>query len=157
MPFFNDINAKGDDSLCTSCEGRRGGTRQRDTLYLFPRWKIKCLINLHIIKKNVFVSLYDFYTHNETKNIFAFISLYENYLCTYPLHDTTFAIKTRSKAITAGKQCILIVRTCWLCYELVAFKPIKFNQEAVKCHKHQPLLRADTAVNLILSSRTFYI
>ena len=54
----------------------------------------------------------------------------ENYLCTYPLHDTAFAIKTRSKTITAGKQCILIVRTCWLCYELVDFKPIKFNQEA---------------------------
>ena len=54
----------------------------------------------------------------------------ENYLYTYLLHDTAFGIKTRSKTITAGKQCILIVRTCWLCYELVDFEHINYNQEA---------------------------
>ena len=35
--FFHNRNAKGDNSLCTSCGGRHGGTRQRNTCYLFPR------------------------------------------------------------------------------------------------------------------------
>ena len=34
-----------------------------------------------------------------------------NYLYTYPVHDAAFSIKTRSKPITAGKQCIFILRS----------------------------------------------
>jgi len=64
-----------------------------------------------------------------------------NYLYTYPLHDAAFSIKTRSKPITAGKQCTLIMRTCWLCYELEYFEHINI---AITTRKQVSYITVDT-------------